>query len=321
MSPPFIPQPVPDRPQLTIQPRNFAAQDPGGWDQLINTAVAADMAGVDRIIVSDHVVFGENPEAYADPKRGGTAGGRQPTGPDGHWLEPLTTLAFLAGQTSRVRLGTSILIAALRRPVVLAKSAATLDVLSEGRFDLGVGVGWQEEEYVAAGLDFATRGRQLDHTLEVCHTLWGQDRASYESPELSFEGIHAMPKPTQRGGVPIWVGGTVQPRSMERLARHGSGWIPWGPAVADPAGGVASMRQAMDDLGRDPATVQVTSYLRAVKGDDGALDLAATMAAARPLVELGITDFKVPVAVPDGVEPATELLSDVVEAFRAAVGE
>ena len=172
---------------------------------------------------------------------------------------------------------------------------------------------------MAAGLDFSDRGRQLDHTLEVCRTLWSDARASYTSPELSFEGIHAMPKPAQHGGVPVWVGGTVQPRAMERLARFGSGWIPWGPAVADPLRGLAEMRQAMEDLGRDPATVQVTSYLRAVRDDDGGLDLSATMASAPPLIDLGVTDFKVPIAVPAGVGPATERLTDVVEAFRSAV--
>lgn len=183
-----------------------------------------------------------------------------------------------------------------------------------------MGVGWQEEEYVAAGLDFAARGRQLDHTLEVCRTLWSDDRANYTSPELSFEGIHAMPKPTQSGGVPIWVGGTVQPRAMERLARFGSGWIPWGPAVGDPQRSVREMDQAMEDLGRDPATVQITGYLRVVRDADGGLDLAATMASAPPLVDLGITDFKAPIPVPDGVGPATDALNKVVEAFRSAVG-
>ena len=321
MTPGFVPSSLPESPQLTIQPRNFAPHDPGDWSQLVDAAVAADAAGIDRIILSDHVVFGEQPEAYGDPKRGGVEGGRQPTGPDGHWLEPLTTLSFLAGQTKRVRLGTSILLAALRRPVVLAKTAATLDVLSGGRFDLGVGVGWQEEEYVAAGLDFARRGRQLDHTLEVCRALWNEERASYDSPELRFDNIHAMPKPLQPGGVPIWIGGTVQPRAMARLARFGSGWIPWGPAVADPSRGVGEMRRAMEDLERDPATVQVTSYLRAVHDGGGGFDLAATMAGATPLVELGITDFKVPIAVPDGLEPATEHLTEVVEAFRSEVGE
>lgn len=309
---------MPARPQLTIQPRNFSPEDPGGWDTLVDTARAADAAGVDRIILSDHVVFGEAPEAYSDPKRGGTAGGRQPTGPDGHWLEPLTTLAFLAGQTERVRLGTSILIAALRRPAVLAKTAATLDVLSGGRLDLGVGVGWQQEEYEAAGLDYTGRGRLLDHTLEVCRTLWTDERARYESDELSFDAIHAMPKPLQAGGVPIWVSGTVNQRSMRRLATFGSGWIPWGPAVADPATGIAEMREAITDLGRDPSTIQVTSYLFAAKRDDAGLDLEATMAPAAKLVELGVTDFKVPVPIPDGLTAATELLTSVVDAFRTA---
>ena len=81
MPQPLAPQPHDGPPQLTIQPRNFAAEDPGGWNQLVDTAVAADAAGIDRIIVSDHVVFGEQPEAYADPKSGGVEGGRQPTGP------------------------------------------------------------------------------------------------------------------------------------------------------------------------------------------------------------------------------------------------
>src|SRR5207248_9888916 len=127
--------------------------------------------------------------------------------------------AAVAGQTTRVRLGTYVLLAALRRPVVLAKQLATLDVLSGGRLDLGVGIGWQREEYEAAGLDFGARGRLLDHSLEVCQTIWHEQRASYASPELSFDAIHAMPKPAQPGGVPIWVSGRCNRRVASRLAR------------------------------------------------------------------------------------------------------
>ncbi len=186
--------------QLSIGVTSFAAEDPGTWEPLFRAARVADRAGVDRLVVSDHVVFGERLEEYGRPEIGGQAGGRQPTGPDGHWLEPLTTLSVLAGMTSRIRLGTNILVAALRRPAVLAKSTATLDVLSGGRLDLGVGVGWQREEYEAAGLDFDRRGRLLDHTLEVLQTLWREPRAAYDSPELQFEAIHMMPKPLQAGG-------------------------------------------------------------------------------------------------------------------------
>src|SRR5436190_3256553 len=157
-------------PRISLSLPTFSAEDPGSWDHVVDRARAADEAGVDQVVVSDHVVFGENLEAYARPELGGSEGGKQPTGPDGHWLEPLTVLTYAAARTERVRLGTNILLAALRRPVVLAKAAATLDVLSEGRLDLGVGVGWQREEYEAAGLDFERRGRALDEALAACQT-------------------------------------------------------------------------------------------------------------------------------------------------------
>ncbi len=159
-------------PQLSIMLRTYAAEDPGTWQPVLDTARAADVAGVDRVLVSDHVVFGEHLEAYGRPETGGVDGGKQPTGPDGHWLEPLTTLSVLCGMTSRVRLGTNILIAALRRPVVLAKAAATLDVLSGGRLDLGVGIGWQREEYEAAGLDRRARVRRNSHDAETGPAGW-----------------------------------------------------------------------------------------------------------------------------------------------------
>src|SRR4029077_302346 len=144
---------------LSIGVTSFAAEDPGTWQPLFDAATVADEAGVDRLVVSDHVVFGERLEEYGRPEIGGQAGGKQPTGPDGHWLEPLTTLAILAGMTDRIRVGTNILIAAPRRPLVVPEEGATLGVLSGGRLDLGVGVGWQREEYGAAGLSFEGRGR------------------------------------------------------------------------------------------------------------------------------------------------------------------
>ena len=204
---------------------------------LVERVVAADQAGLDRFAVSDHVAFGADLSAYGDPSKGGTANGRQPTGPDGHWLEPLTVIAHLTALTHRVRFSTNILLAALRRPVVLAKTVATIDALSGGRIDLGVGVGWQAAEYEAAGLDFGSRGDQLDHTLAVCRTLWRDDVASFADDRLRFDEIHQMPKPSDRT-VPIWVSGTVQPRAMARLARFGHGWIPWGTDAVDLPGAI-----------------------------------------------------------------------------------
>lgn len=306
-------------PQMSIVLRTFSADDPGSWEPLLGRAMAADRAGVDRAVVSDHVVYGENLEAYSRPELGGAAGGTQPTGPDGHWLEPITTLSVVAGRTSRLRLGTNILLAALRRPVVLAKQLSTLDVLSDGRIDIGVGVGWQREEYEAAGLDFEGRGRLLDHTLEVCRLLWTETRASYRSDELEFDHIHQMPKPRQPGGVPLWISGTVNARVARRLATFGNGWIPWGAAAADPVTGIAQMREAVAAAGRDHWDLQVVGTLPVVKGDAG-LDLDATMEAVGPLVEAGVTDFRANLSLSNDPSEAEDQLAPVVSAFRSAVG-
>jgi probable F420-dependent oxidoreductase len=311
---------TPRTPQLSTTLRSFAAEDPGSWKFLLEQAQAADRAGIDRLVVSDHVVFGENLEAYSRPELGGSKGGKQPTGPDGHWLEPLTLLSVVAGMTSRVRLGTNILIAALRRPVVLAKSLATLDVLSDGRVDLGVGVGWQKEEYEAAGLQFEGRGALLDHTLTVLQTMWREQRASFDDDRLSFDGIHMMPKPLQSGGVPIWVSGTVNARVARRIARFGSGWIPWGPAAGDIASGIAEMRELVEAAGGDFDGLRVVGTLAPVRGDDGTVDLAATMDPAAALVAAGVSDFQLYLNVPSDASAAFDLFAANVEAFRGAVG-
>ena len=300
--------------------RTFAPDDPGGWDHVLDLARAADAAGVDRVVVSDHVVFGERLEAYGDPARGGARGGKQPTGPDGHWLDPLTTLTHVAALTDRVRLGTNILIAALRRPVTLAKQLATMDVLSGGRIDLGVGVGWQEEEYQAAGLDFAGRGALLDQTLEVSGRLWREQAAAYSGPGLEFARIHQMPKPLQPGGVPVWVSGTVNPRAMARLARFGAGWIPWGDDADDVAAGIARMRAAVEGLGRDPAGIGVVGNAPPVRRTDAGYDLDPAIGAVPALVAAGVTDVRVTIAPPRGYDAALDVLATMVERFRAVTG-
>ena len=307
-------------PQLSLTLPSFAAEPPGDWEHLFDVARAADVTGVDRVVLSDHVVFGENLDEYGRPEIGGAAGGKQPTGPDGLWLEPLTTLSVIAGMTSSVRLGTNIIVAALRRPVVLAKATSTLDVLSRGRLDLGVGAGWQREEYEAAGLPFEGRGKLLDHTLDVVQTLWREQRASYTSEHLTFEHIHQMPKPVQPGGVPIWVSGTLHGAVLRRIARFGAGWIPWGPDAADPAA-IGRMREGVAALGRDPSGLQVAGTLPTVLGPDGRVDVAATVDAIGPLVEAGCTDLRGKVPLPAAGQAAIEdVLGPLVEAFRQAVG-
>jgi probable F420-dependent oxidoreductase len=306
------------RPQLSIQLSNFAQEVPASFESLLGVAECADRAGIDRVVASDHIVLGEQLEAYADPATGGTRGGKQPTGPDGSWLEPLTLLSVIAGRTKRVRLGTAVLLAALRPAAVLAKQLATLDQLSGGRLDLGVGVGWQREEYEVVGLDFADRGSKLDECLTVCQRLWTESVIDGRVGALRFDRVHAMPKPQQEGGVPIWVSGRATMRTARRVAEFGCGWIPWGDDITDPRAGIDLIRAAFNAAGRDPATLQVQGVLPLVR-DGGTIDVTASMTAVAPLIELGITDFRVHNRW--GTDAATDeqLMSQLVVAFAAAI--
>jgi len=307
--------------QLSAALVSYAADAPDGWETMLETARLYDRVGIDRLVVSDHVVFGERLEEYGRSEVGGQRGGRQPTGPDGHWLEPMTALSVIAGSTERVRLSTGILLAALRRPAVLAKSAATLDVLSRGRLDLGVGVGWQREEYDAAGLDFDQRGRLLDHTLEVCTALWTQPVAHYQSPELEFERIHMMPKPLQPGGVPIWVSGRINARVVRRLCQFGRRWIPWGDDALDIGRSISTMRERIAAAGVSPDDLEVVANLRIVKTDDGAIDVVRTMEPVPGLVAAGATDLRARFPIRESNAETEDRLHDFVAAFRVAAAQ
>lgn len=296
----------------------FSRSDPGGWSELIGHARLLDEVRFDRIVMSEHVVFGESLEAYGRPESGGQSGGRQPTGPDGHWLEPMVTLSLLAGVTSHIRLGTNILLAALRRPVVLAKQAATLDVLSGGRLDLGVGVGWQRAEYDAAGLSFDDRGRLLDETLDLCRRFWTDPVVVYESESLSFGPTHMMPKPTGPRGVPIWVSGTLNPRVVRRLARFGSGWIPWGRNAIDPEESIPRLRDLLERQGRDSEDLEISWPLPTVRADGGTIEIEPTVEQIPRLVAAGVTDLQVRLR-PTDMERRT--LIDFVAAVRERSAE
>lgn len=307
------------QPTLSIQLPCFSNSS-RDWGPVIDLACVADDAGVDRIVVSDHILLGERLDAYAEPSTGGIKGGRQPTGPDGHWMEPLTLLTFVAARTARIRLGTAIVLAALRPAAVLAKQVATLDVLSAGRVDLGVGVGWQREEYEACGLDFRARGMLLDRTLDLCRRLWSDQVVDHSDGLGRFERVHAMPKPVQPGGVPIWVAGRATAKTAERVASFGDGWIPWGDDMAAPAAGVAVMRHALERVGRDPDDLRVTGMLRPVHRD-GSFDADATMNPVGDLLAVGVTDFRLARRwLTDDKAEDEEVLRSATAAFWKATG-
>jgi probable F420-dependent oxidoreductase len=306
-------------PELTVGLRNFAPTPPADWRHLLEQARAADDAGIDRVFVSDHVAFGPDLGSYADPRRGGVTGGLQPTGPDGDWLEALTVLAALAAVTSRVRLATNVLVAPLRPAVVLAKTAATIDVLSAGRFELGVGIGWQEAEYRAAGVDFGRRGRILDETLEACRQLWTQSEAALTAEGFSVAGIHMMPKPVRASGVPVWIGGRARPAVARRLARYGTGWIPWGATPATFLDDVAHMRGLVAAEGADLGAIQIAYPLVNAFLPSGAVDYAAMFADVPMLAAAGVTDFRTLLRVPQEYNAARAMLDELEGRFSAVV--
>ncbi|GAA2421913.1 TIGR03619 family F420-dependent LLM class oxidoreductase [Mycolicibacterium llatzerense] len=298
-------------PTLSLNVPNFGSLLAGDdFGQLIAVCRAADEAGVDRLIVTDHVVMGPDSSAYT--------WGSFPTEPDAPWLEPLTVLAVLAGQTRRIRLGTGIVIAALRGGAVLAKTAATLDLLSGGRLDLGVGTGWQEKEYEAAGLDFANRGPLLDDALAVCHALWRNAPAAVDRPGIAFSDAYCSP----RRHVPVWVSGTLSKAVVHRLTSWGDGWIPiMGAGDDDLSHGITVLRKAFDEAGRDPAGLLVRGRLSVQRAASGTIDLPATMAGAAAQVRVGVTDVSVALqALDPDPAVATAALPELVAAFRAEFG-
>jgi probable F420-dependent oxidoreductase len=298
------------RPTLTVGLANYGSTyAAGAWHHFVDLARAAEDAGVDRIVVVDHVVMGPHTENYA--------WGKFPVPPDAPWFEPLIMLASIAAVTERVRLATGILIAPLRSAALLAKQAATLDVMSRGRLDLGVGTGWQREEYDASGFEFERRGQLLSDTLAACKALWRDLPAAVDTPTISFQDIYCAPQPLQPGGVPLWIGGALHARNLDRVVRWGDAWIPiMGASLDDIADGKQCIEAAWRDAGRDPAALQVQAPLRVERGGDGRPDLAGSMATVPELVAAGATDVHVTLrAFNADPEDAPGVLAEIVRRF------
>lgn len=182
------------------------------------------------------------------------------------WLEPVSLLSALAGVTRTIRLGTLVLVLPFRDPVAFAKEWATLDQLSGGRSILGVGVGWNREEFAALRIPIEERGRRMNEMLEAITALWAGDDVSYEGKYYRFEHLTIEPKPAQKPHPPIWIGGGTQPSEkiygqgvdtiqpvLRRIARYASTWVPHSSATAEMvAGDLANIRAYMVENGRDP---------------------------------------------------------------------
>jgi len=139
-------------------------------------------------------------------------------------LAPIAALAYLAAETKQIRLGTGVLLLALRHPLQVAKDVATLDVLSGGRAIFGVGIGWLAEEFQAMGIPFKERAGRLRESLDILRKIWKTGKLAYEGRYYRFAATTSYPLPLQPGGPPIWIGGGAEP-ALERAAEIGDGWL------------------------------------------------------------------------------------------------
>ena len=217
----------------------------------------ADERGIGTIWVGEHVVlFDEYQSEYPY-----APDGKMPAPPGTGLLEPLNTLSFLAAHTATVRLGTAMLLLPQRNPVYTAKEVATLDWLSDGRVDVGVGVGWLEEEFDAVNVPWPSRGRRTDEYLEVLRTLWCDERSEFDGEFYSLDPCAMFPKPVQFPQPPVHIGGESDP-ALARAARVGQGWHTFNRKPGDLAGPLGRLDEllAAEGRSRDDLTITVCPY-------------------------------------------------------------
>ena len=270
-------------------------------DSLTRIVTEAEALGFDYLTVSDHIMVPRN----LDSKYPYTDTGEFPAGTAAAWLEQLTTTAYIAALTKKLRLVMSVMVVPHRPAVLTAKILATIDYLSKGRLTLGIGVGWCREEFEAiAAAPFDDRGHVTDEWMTACKELWSNDDPKFDGKYVKFSDVVFTPKPVQQP-IPIWVGGESAP-ALRRTVRYADCWYPVGTNPQFPMNtlsrfkaGIARFRGFAERGGRDPASIQLAMRVlngpsarprRSIDGEaelftGGAADYVADLKA---LAELGV---------------------------------
>jgi probable F420-dependent oxidoreductase len=274
-------------------------------------AVAVEEMGFNHIMCYDHVIG-----ANAASRPGWTGYDL-----DSAFYEPIALLSYIAGVAPKLGLCTGVMILSQRQTVLVAKQAATLDLLTRGRFRLGVGTGWNEVEYEALGMDFKRRGKFLDEQIDVLRRLWTERAVTIDTPYHKITDAGLWPLPIQQP-IPLWLGGGgVHPykgwahvdRVLKRIAEKGDGWMPTFDPDDTGAELVERMRGYCRDCGRDPASVPIEALLLPSMH----ADLPAHVAAWK---KLGATQMVTNVAGPGvaGVDGNIRRLGELRDALKAA---
>ena len=256
----------------------------GDINSYIEIAQAAEEMGFHGVSLTDHVVMGKNLHKYPF--------GSFPLPSEAPWYEPLTVLTMIASHTKTLHLGTAVLIVPLRNPALLAKTAATIDMISKGRLELGVGMGWQAEEYHVAGVPFENRAEIFWETLEICKLLWAESPASHDGNVYQFEDIWCQPQPMQGADLPLLFGLKMTTKNAEKIAQIGHGWIPIKTDAEFISTGKVLLDQAFKEHNRNEAP-RIRGQLPTQIDSSGVPSLDLTLKELENSIAPGLTEVEI----------------------------
>lgn len=256
----------------------------GDINSYIEIAQAAEEMGFHGVSLTDHVVMGKNLHKYPF--------GSFPLPSEAPWYEPLTVLTMIASHTKTLHLGTAVLIVPLRNPALLAKTAATIDMISKGRLELGVGMGWQAEEYHVAGVPFENRAEIFWETLEICKLLWAESPASHDGNVYQFEDIWCQPQPMQGADLPLLFGLKMTTKNAEKIAQIGHGWIPIKTDAEFISTGKDLLDQAFKEHNRNEAP-RIRGQLPTQIDSSGVPSLDLTLKELENSIAAGLTEVEI----------------------------
>jgi probable F420-dependent oxidoreductase len=221
---------------------------PALWAELTREA---DQLGYESVWMPEHLVI---PVGMSGSPHAGAE--HPPIPPDVPVFDVFAYLSFLAGQTEHIHFGTQVYNIGLRHPFIVARAVATLDVVSNGRLEFGIGASWLEAEWEAVGLDFATRGRRVDESIDICRRLWSEEVVEHHGEFFDFGPVMFEPKPTHAPWPPLHIGGDG-PAALRRAAQVGDGWIPMNHTLEEIPAAATRIAQLREAAGR-PGDVEIT---------------------------------------------------------------
>lgn len=268
-------------------------------EHMVGMAQLAESLSFESLWTFEHVMV---PQDYQS-KYPYSGDGKMGAAPDTNFIDPLIALSVIAASTKTLRLGTGVNIVSQANPLLLAKQAASLDFISNGRFMLGAGIGWLEEEFDAMGVPFARRGARFDDYMVAMRKVWSGEVVEHQSDFINWSGFQSYPLPVQRPGVPIIMGGS-KGKIFQRIAKHGDGWF----APTSDAQSLAPMLETLKSVcaeeGRDYDSIEITSMW----DNQGGLD------AVKAFEDIGVSRLLVPLfALTEGpVEGITNLAESII---------